>query len=260
MKIVFCPPVRQCPVDPGDYSLSYADTLERSHSHRSEAEMRDSGAMPTAMERRPTAGPSGARRALVVGATLVLVVVVAVVSFLAAPVLLLRINESRSDSDLARMSNAGQAYGGLSALLSGSAAVSVAVALALQIRQIRMSQAQGVRMIQIELMGMLIQNPQLRPTSPELGDLQPEQRVRHIYTNHILKYYRWATKLATFPWRWSEPTCAHSPRSRTSAGSRSEPDLSNSQVRQTEPSDVSFGWWTRRTSRRSRNLRRRSLP
>jgi hypothetical protein len=124
---------------------------------------------------------------------------IAPVSFLTAPALLLRINEPITNTELERLSNAGQAYGGLSALLSGVATVAVAAALLLQVRQIRMSQAQGVRMIQIELMGMLIHNPELRPVSPTLGDVDRGQRLRDIYTNLMLRYLEMGYEIGYFP-------------------------------------------------------------
>jgi hypothetical protein len=119
--------------------------------------------------------------------------------FLLAPILLLWINESVSDSDLARMSNAGQAYGGFSALLSAVATIAVAAALLLQVRQIRISQAQGVRMMQLQLMNMLIEHPEVRPVSAELGDIPAEQRSRDIYTNLVLRYFEMGYEIGYLP-------------------------------------------------------------
>lgn len=108
--------------------------------------------------------------------------------FLGAPTVLMRARGSASDAELVRMSNVGQAYGGLSALLSGIATGGVAAALLLQVRQIRLTRAHSVRMLQIELMSMLVQRPELRPVSPTLSGVGVEQRQRDIYTNLILRY------------------------------------------------------------------------
>ncbi len=160
------------------------------------------GAAPTSTARPGVrAGASANRRRFLIGSVLAASLAIGSVSFLAAPALILWINESLTDDELARMSNAGQAYGGLSALLSGFATFAVAGALLLQIRQIRMSQAQGVRMIQIELMGMLVHNPELRPISPTLGDVARDQRLRDIYTNLILRYLEMGYEIGYFPAR-----------------------------------------------------------
>jgi hypothetical protein len=139
------------------------------------------------------------RRRLLIGLVGIALLAIAPVSFLTAPALLLWINEPIANNELERLSNAGQAYGGLSALLSGVATVAVAAALLLQVRQIRMSQAQGVRMIQIELMGLLIHNPELRPVSPTLGDVNRDQRLRDIYTNLMLRYLEMGYEIGYFP-------------------------------------------------------------
>jgi hypothetical protein len=119
--------------------------------------------------------------------------------FLVAPILLLRINEPVSDSDLSRMSDAGQAYGGLSALLSAVATIAVATALLMQIQQIRISRAQGARMMQLQLMNMLIEHPEVRPVSPGLHGIPTGQRSRDIYTNLVLRYLEMAYEIGYLP-------------------------------------------------------------
>ncbi|MFI5842803.1 DUF6082 family protein [Catenuloplanes sp. NPDC051500] len=123
----------------------------------------------------------------------------AVLLSVSTPIALMGIYSAMSGAAVDRMSQIGQAYGGLSALLSGGATLGVVIALLMQTRQIRMSQAQGVRMMQIELMKILIEHPEVRP-QPPLFD--PEMRLQHrrdIYTNLMYRYLEHGYEIGYLP-------------------------------------------------------------
>lgn len=122
-------------------------------------------------------------------AGLTVAAIAAMLVFIASPRLILEAVTLTSGSDLNQMSEAGQAYGGMSALLSAFAVLGVTGALAVQIRQEKTAQAQGIRIMQLDLMRMLIEDPKLKPPPHNLASTDPEEkRRRSIYTNLILKY------------------------------------------------------------------------
>lgn len=119
--------------------------------------------------------------------------------FGASPILLTAANSWVSDVDLDRMSAIGEAYGGVSALLAGGAVAGVAAALLVQIRQFKTSQAQGMRMMQIELMRMLLEDPTLRPVSPSFPEAEAAHRRRAIFTNLMFRYMELGFEIGYFP-------------------------------------------------------------
>ncbi|WP_203707205.1 DUF6082 family protein [Asanoa iriomotensis] len=108
--------------------------------------------------------------------------------FAALPYALSRLNSWVPEDELARMANVGEAYGGPSALLAGIAMIGVTAALVFQIRQYKTGQAIEIRKMQIELMRMVIDDPSLRPSSPNYPGLDPDARNRAIYSNLMFKY------------------------------------------------------------------------
>jgi hypothetical protein len=119
--------------------------------------------------------------------------------FGASPILLTAANSWVSDVDLDRMSAIGEAYGGVSALLAGGAVAGVAAALLVQIRQFKTGQAQGMRMMQIELMRMLLEDPTLRPVSPSFPEAAAAHRRRAIFTNLMFRYLELGFEIGYFP-------------------------------------------------------------
>lgn len=120
--------------------------------------------------------------------------------FIASPILLAKVNAPLPDRDLNRLSEIGQAYGGVSAVFSGIAVFGVVAALRAQNRQIRISQAQSIRTMQIELMRMLIDDPSLRPISPSFSSgTNDAQRRRNLFTNLMLKYLEMGYEIGYFP-------------------------------------------------------------
>ncbi|MBT8225197.1 MAG: hypothetical protein KJO75_06830 [Dactylosporangium sp.] len=118
---------------------------------------------------------------------------------LASPVIMARLYWWLSEPLVGRMSDIGQSYGGLSAILSAGAMIGVIAALLMQIRQIRIGQAQGMRMLQIELMSMLLRDPNLRPVSPSYRLPDPSRRQRDIFSNLIFKYLELGYETGYFP-------------------------------------------------------------
>jgi hypothetical protein len=109
------------------------------------------------------------------------------VGFFASPLILLLIDRA-FDADWTRLANIGQTYGAASALLAGLAVGGVAASLAMQVRQVRISQIQAARMMHVELMQMLTADPVLRSTSPAAIGVSEDQWRRSIYTNLFFKY------------------------------------------------------------------------
>ena len=120
----------------------------------------------------------------------------ALVCLLGAPAAVVVVGGPTSDEDLARISNVGQAYG---ALLSAMAMIGIAVALMVQVRAVRITQAQGVRLMQFELMKMLIADLELRPLPSNPGDPSPDQRRRDIFSNLMIKYLEMGYEIGYFP-------------------------------------------------------------
>ncbi|MFC7531018.1 DUF6082 family protein [Actinoplanes sp. GCM10030250] len=72
-------------------------------------------------------------------------------------------------ADWSQLSDIGQAYGGISAILSTLAILGVAVSLILQNRQVRAEQALTLRNRQMEIIKITIDNPELAIQEPEYG-------------------------------------------------------------------------------------------
>ncbi|WP_433217546.1 DUF6082 family protein [Dactylosporangium sp. CS-047395] len=66
---------------------------------------------------------------------------------------------ARSDRDWSRLGDAGQAYGGASAVLSGLALCGIALSLTLQWRQARIAQLYSARQHQLDLAKLALDNP-----------------------------------------------------------------------------------------------------
>jgi Family of unknown function (DUF6082) len=126
-----------------------------------------------------------ARRVIVVST---LAAALGVALFAVLPYWLARLNSWIGADELARMANVGEAYGAPSALLAGVAMIGVTAALVFQIRQFKTGQAIEMRKMQIDLMRMVMDDPALRPTSPNYPDLSTEERRRAIYSNLMFKY------------------------------------------------------------------------
>jgi hypothetical protein len=117
---------------------------------------------------------------------------------LASPLILARVSGSLPEADVRRMSDIGQAYGGISAFLAGFAAAGVAAALLVQIRLYKVSQAQGIRMLHVGLMEMLIRDPSLRPVSPDFPEGSVEGRRQGVYTNLVFRYLETGYEIGYF--------------------------------------------------------------
>ena len=144
----------------------------------------------------PPTGRRADRRHMLSGVVAALSGGAALVCLLGAPVAVVVVSGPMSGEDLARISNVGQAYG---ALLSAMAMIGIAVALALQVRAVKITQAQGVRLLQFELMKMLIADLELRPLPSRPGDPSPEQRRRDIFSNLMIKYLEMGYEIGYFP-------------------------------------------------------------
>ncbi|MCW6008851.1 hypothetical protein K1W54_30550 [Micromonospora sp. CPCC 205371] len=125
--------------------------------------------------------------------TAVLLVVIALV---ASPLAVVLIADQTVGLDWARLSDIGETYGAASAVLSGLAVVGVATSLIVQTRQLRVGQIQAMRVMQLELMRLLLEDPTLVTISPTSLGVSREQWRREIYLNLLFKYLEmgYATK------------------------------------------------------------------
>jgi hypothetical protein len=108
-------------------------------------------------------------------------------AFFASPLILLLIDKTLH-VDWTHLSEISQTYDAASALLAGIAVGGVAASLAIQVRQVRISQIQAARLMHLDLMKMLTADPVLRSTSPTAIGVTEEQWRRSIYTNLFFKY------------------------------------------------------------------------
>lgn len=125
--------------------------------------------------------------------TAILLVVIALV---ASPLAVVLIADQTVGVEWARLSDIGETYGAASAVLSGLAVVGVAISLIVQTRQLRVGQIQAMRVMQLELMRLLLEDPTLVTISPTSLGVSREQWRREIYLNLLFKYLEmgYATK------------------------------------------------------------------
>jgi hypothetical protein len=86
-------------------------------------------------------------------------------------------------SDWGRLGNIGQAYGAVSALFAGVAVGGVSLSMVWQARQLRVSELQAQRMLQFEVMKLMINDPSLRAISPPSTGSSVDEWKMHIVTN-----------------------------------------------------------------------------
>lgn len=81
--------------------------------------------------------------------------------------------------DLAQLSSIGQAYGGVSAVLSGLAFLGIAISLILQRKEMRVSQLVTARERHFELIKIVLERP-------ELGSQRIPEDSDHVYSKKLL--------------------------------------------------------------------------
>jgi hypothetical protein len=84
----------------------------------------------------------------------------------------------------------------ISVLISSIAVLGVAAGLLLQARQVRVSQVQAVRLAQLELMRMSLENPST--IAPLDGFSNPELYSQYIYLNWQIKYFEMGYEMNYF--------------------------------------------------------------
>lgn len=114
---------------------------------------------------------------------------------LASPFVLILVNKTVK-VNWTVLSNIGQAYGLVSALVSAIALSGVAFSLILQRRQYEITQLQTLRAMQFELVQMGYQNPNL---SEVFGaDERPDYMAEHRYINLWFMYYQAGYRIGAF--------------------------------------------------------------
>ncbi|MFE7777941.1 DUF6082 family protein [Streptomyces sp. NPDC057445] len=124
--------------------------------------------------------------------------VLALVAF--APYVLMRIAPPMGD-DWNRLSDIGQTYAAVAAILSALAVAGVGVSLLIQSRQARVEQWQAVRGFQKELLVMAMDNPIYREAWGEMGGLEGEEWQRQTYTRLVLHYLWAGADTGAVPWK-----------------------------------------------------------
>jgi hypothetical protein len=92
-------------------------------------------------------------------------------------------------TDWTRLSEIGQTYGAVSAVLSALALGAVAVSVSIQARQAKAGQIQAVRQFHLDLIRMQLDDlPTYLPCWGPLDLPSPMAQRRHIYTNLVFSY------------------------------------------------------------------------
>ncbi len=117
---------------------------------------------------------------------------------LAGSPLVLILIDHRITANWSDVGNIGQAYGAISALLSGIAVGGVALSLLMQAHQTRIDQARGMRVSQLELMKVLLEDPSLRPVSPIANAYPGPAWRKSIYLNLMFKYLEMGYEIGYF--------------------------------------------------------------
>jgi Family of unknown function (DUF6082) len=94
------------------------------------------------------------------------------------------------DTDWPLASTAGQAYGGISAVLAGVALLAVAVSLIYQARQTKVGQLQAVHSMQLELVALAYDNPDLMAGWTSGSGTSYAEWRKNTYLNLIFRYLR----------------------------------------------------------------------
>lgn len=138
---------------------------------------------------------SWTRRSLTGLAGIAALVVVALSPFI------LQLGYSGSRMDWGRLSDIGETYGAISALLSGGALVILGISLALQAREIRHAREQAARNTQFELMRMMLDEPAYQEVlGGRMRDgLTVDEVRRDIYLNLLLNWWQMRWEFGDMP-------------------------------------------------------------
>ena len=100
--------------------------------------------------------------------------------------------------DWTRLASVGQAYGGVSALISALALLGVAISLVLTVRQGAVSRANGLRLLHIELLKISLDKQPLLDCWGEVGEsTTASQLAQHIYSNLIVSHWQMEYEIRT---------------------------------------------------------------
>lgn len=127
------------------------------------------------------------RARIVLHTSLLLIALAALALVLASPLALTVFEDGAADRDWRRLSEIGQTYGAVSALLSTLALGGVLVSLLLQRQAARLEREQAQRALHVELMRMAIENPDLQACFGPFGDgLSDVERGQWTYINQVV--------------------------------------------------------------------------
>jgi hypothetical protein len=123
----------------------------------------------------------------------VLTVVISVIILLVSPLILLLVNKLFI-LDWSLLSNIGQSYTGVSALLSAGAFIAVAITVWLQAKQTRLIQQQATRTMQFELLRMALAQPELYGpiVNGPMHQSNSDHERQYLFTTLWIQYARFA--------------------------------------------------------------------
>lgn len=143
----------------------------------------------------------------------VVVLAIAVLLLLVVSPLGLLAGSRLSDDDWSRISNLGQAYGAVSAVISGIATIGVAYSLVVQARQYKLEQNQCAHTNQLELMKLLLDDPTLLAGPETIDGVSPDRTRQQLYVNLAFKHLQMSYLTgyiteAALPLHFADPFCA----------------------------------------------------
>lgn len=135
------------------------------------------------------------------GCLLLAAVFLVLVSPLALPAL-----DRAGSRDWQRLSDIGQTYGAVSALLSVVALGGVVASLVLQTQQTKLDRLQAHRSFHLQLLKMAIDDPDLHACwgsiAPDWGSLSPVERRQFAYCNQVVSFMEMSFDVGTINEAW----------------------------------------------------------
>ncbi|TQS46183.1 DUF6082 family protein [Cryptosporangium phraense] len=127
-----------------------------------------------------------------------MILTLGLIALLAAPIAL-TVPAELPGFDWQKVGAVGEAYGGVSALLSGAALIGVIVSTRQQSRQIRLARAQANRTLHFELIRYVIENPKRYAPYWGIPPNGAEAVAESAYINQILNFLRFGIESESFP-------------------------------------------------------------
>jgi hypothetical protein len=130
------------------------------------------------------------RRRIII-AILIPGIILAISFLVVASPLALQVIDSHSNANWPQLSNIGQTYGAVSALLAALALVGVAVSVLMQNRELRHDRWEAGRSRHFDIIRMALDDPLYRQVFSRPGPQTPDNEARLVgYTNMLFEYWK----------------------------------------------------------------------